>query len=65
MSNLLWGGLRAEKHHRPQERGLDPYDPREPHPSGPLQMFTRLGVLLMIALGFGLAAELLARLAPQ
>ncbi len=27
-----------------------------------MQMFTRLGVLLMIALAFGLAAELLVRL---
>ena len=27
-----------------------------------MQIFTRLGVLLMIALGFGLAAELLVRL---
>lgn len=65
MANLLWDGLRAEKHHHPQERGLDRYDPHELDPPGPLQMFTRLGVLLMIALGFGLAAELLARLPPQ
>jgi hypothetical protein len=30
-----------------------------------LQIFTRLGVLLVIALGFGLAAELLAQLPPH
>jgi hypothetical protein len=65
MSNLLWDGLRADKQDHPQDRGLDRYDPYEIDPPGPLQMFTRLGVLLMIALGFGLAAELLARLPPQ
>ena len=31
-------------------------------PPAPLQIFTRLGVLLMIALAFGLVAELLVRL---
>jgi hypothetical protein len=30
-----------------------------------LEMFARLGVLLMIALAFGLAAEVLARLPPH
>jgi hypothetical protein len=65
MSNLLWDGLRADKQDNPQERSLDRYDPHEIDPPGPLQIFTRLGVLLMIALGFGLAAELLARLPPQ
>jgi hypothetical protein len=39
-------------------------DPYEFDPPSPLQIFTRLGVLLMIALAFGLMAELLARL-PQ
>jgi hypothetical protein len=29
------------------------------HPPEPLQIFTRLGVMLVIALGFGLAAQLL------
>ena len=65
MSNLLWDGLRAVKQHHPQQRGLDRHDPYEIDPPRPVQMFTRLGVLLMIALGFGLAAELLARLPPQ
>ena len=65
MSNLLWHGLRADKQDYPQEGGLDRHDPYEIDPPGPLQMFTRLGVLLMIALGFGLVAELLARLPPQ
>ncbi len=31
----------------------------------PLEIFTRLGVMLMIALAFGLAAELLVRLPPH
>ena len=65
MSNLLWDGLRADKQDHPQERRLDRYDPDEIDPPEPLQMFTRLGLLLVIALAFGLAAELLARLPPQ
>ncbi|HEY1885967.1 MAG TPA: hypothetical protein VGG86_07920 [Roseiarcus sp.] len=65
MSNLLWDRLSADKQHHPQQRGLDRHDPYEIDPPQPLQVFTRLGVLLMIALGFGLAAELLARLPPQ
>ena len=65
MGNLLRDGLRADKQDHPQARGLDRYDPYEIDPPGPLQMFTRLGLLLVIALGFGLAAELLARLPPQ
>jgi hypothetical protein len=44
----------------PPERGLDRYDPCEIDPPAPLQIFTRLGLLLMIALG--LVAELLVRL---
>jgi hypothetical protein len=62
---LLWDRLSAEKHEHPQEGGLDRYDPDETDPPEPLQMFTRLGLLLMIALAFGLVAELLARLPPQ
>jgi hypothetical protein len=65
MANLLWDRSSAEKQHHPQERALNRYDRYETDPPRPLQMFTRLGVLLMIALGFGLAAELLARLPPQ
>jgi len=64
MANLLWDRLGAEKQEYPQDRGLDRYDPYEIDPPRPLQMFTRLGLLLVIALGFGLAAELLARLPP-
>jgi hypothetical protein len=65
MANLLWDRLSADKQDNPQDRGLDRYDPYEIDPPGPLQMFTRLGLLLVIALGFGLAAELLAGLPPQ
>jgi hypothetical protein len=65
MSNLLWDGLRAEKQHHPRVHRFARHDPHEFDPPSPLQIFTRLGVLLMIALGFGLAAELLARLPPQ
>ena len=65
MSNLLWDRVSAERREDLPERGLDRYEPYEIDPPRPLQMFTRLGVLLMIALGFGLAAELLARLPPQ
>jgi hypothetical protein len=62
MRNLLWGRMTAERHENPLERGLDRYDPSEIDPPGPLQIFTRLIVLLVIALAFGLAAELLTRL---
>ncbi len=65
MANLLRDRLSAGRQDRPQERGLDWSDPYEIDPPGPLQMFTRIGLLLVIALGFGLAAELLARLPPQ
>ena len=65
MANLLWDRLRADKQDYPPERGLDRYDPYEIDPPEPLQMFTRLGLLLVIALAFGLVAELLARLPPQ
>jgi len=62
MRNLLWDRMTAERHEDRPERGLDRYDPSEIDPPEPLQLFTRLGVLLVIALAFGLAAELLARL---
>jgi hypothetical protein len=52
----------VERSEDPPEHGLDRYDPSEIDPPDPLQIFTRLGVLLVIALAFGLAAELLARL---
>ncbi len=42
--------------------GLDPYDPCEIDPPAPLRIFSRLGLLLMISLAFGLAAEVLMRL---
>ena len=46
----------------PPERGLDRYDPCEIDPPAPMQIFSRLGLLLMISLAFGLVAELLVRL---
>ena len=62
MRNLLWGRMTAERHENPLKRGLDRHDPFEIDPPEPSQIFTRLGVLLVIALAFGIAAELLARL---
>jgi hypothetical protein len=63
MRNLLWDRVSAERQDHPQELRLDgSYDV---DPPTPLQIFTRLGVLLVIALGFGLAAELLAQLPPH
>jgi hypothetical protein len=62
MRNLSWDRVRAERNEDPPELGLNGYDSSEIDPPGPLQMFTRLSVLLVIALAFGLAAELLARL---
>jgi hypothetical protein len=45
--------------------GLDRYDPCEIDPPEPLKVSARLGVLMMIALAFGLMAELLVRLPPH
>jgi hypothetical protein len=65
MRNLSQVRVRAERHEDPPLVGLDRHDPYEIDPPAPLQIFTRLGVLLMIALGFGLAAEILVRLPPH
>ncbi len=65
MRNLSWDRVSAERHEDPLERGLDRYDPYENDPPAPLQIFTRLGVLLTIALAFGLMAELLVQLPPH
>jgi hypothetical protein len=62
MRNLLSDRVSAERRQDPPLVGLDRYDPYEIDPPAPLQIFTRLGVLLMIALAFGLAAEILVRL---
>ena len=62
MSNLSWGPRTSDGYDDPAERGLDRYDPCEIDPPEPMQLFTRLGLLLMIALAFGLVAELLVRL---
>jgi hypothetical protein len=63
MRNLLWDRVHAERRDPPLEhsRRHDPYEIDSP---SPFQIFSRLGVLLMIALAFGLVAEFLARL-PQ
>lgn len=65
MRNLSWDGVKAERHQDPPEHGLDRCALCEDDPPAPLQMFTRLGVLLTIALAFGLTAELLVRLPPH
>jgi hypothetical protein len=65
MSNLSWDPMTSDGYEDPPERGLDAYDPCEIDPPEPMQIFTRLGLLLMIALAFGLAAELLVRLPPH
>ena len=63
MRNLLMGRVSAERQDHPLK--LRPDRPYDIDPPAPLQIFTRLGVLLVIALGFGLAAELLAQLPPH
>jgi hypothetical protein len=59
MRNLLRDRARQAGYEDPPALNLDRYDPCEIDPPAPLEMFTRIGVLLMIALAFGLAAELL------
>ena len=49
----------------PPAHGLDRYNSYEIDPPAPLQMATRLGLLLMISLAFGVVAELLVRLPPH
>jgi hypothetical protein len=65
MSNLPWDRMRSGGYDEHRERGLDPHDPCEIDPPAPLQMFTRLGVMLMVALVFAVAAEILVRLPPH
>jgi hypothetical protein len=65
MRNLLSDRMTSGGYEESPGLGLDRYDPCEIDPPAPLQIFTRLGVLLMIALAFGLAGELLVRLSPQ
>ena len=64
MRNLSSVGATADRYQEPPLRAFDSSDTYEIDPPKPMQIFTRLGVLLMIALAFGLVAELLARL-PQ
>jgi hypothetical protein len=65
MRNLSSAQVSVERRQDPPLRGVDRSDQYEIDPPAPLQMFTRLGVLLMIALAFGLVAELLVRLPPH
>ncbi len=65
MPNLLRDRGTMAGYEDPPGLGLDRYDPCEIDPPEPLQVFVRLGVVLMIALAFGLAAELLVRLPPH
>jgi hypothetical protein len=64
MRNLLRDRAARGGHDEPPDLGLDRYDPCEIDPPDPLQLLTRLGVLLMIALAFVIAAELV-RLLPH
>ena len=62
MGNLAWDRVTAERDEHPPGGGLDRFDRRQVDPPKPLDMFVRLGVLLMIALAFALAAQLLVQL---
>jgi hypothetical protein len=53
-----WAPVRDRRH-----ADTDLYSSGECDPPTPLQMFTPLGVLLVIVLGFGLAAQFLVGLA--
>jgi hypothetical protein len=65
MRNLSSVRASAERPADPPLRAVDRNDPYEIEPPKPLEIFTRLGVLLVIALAFGLVAELLVRLPPH
>jgi hypothetical protein len=62
LSSVLVSTVRRQD---PPLRAVDRNDPYEIEPPKPLEIFTRLGVLLVIALAFGLMAELLVRLPPH
>ena len=62
MRNLSLDRATTDRYQEPPLSAFDSSDPYEIDPPKAMQMFTRLGVLLMIALAFGLAAELLVRL---
>lgn len=60
MRHLL-GDRATGAHEDPQAGGFDRNDTSEINPPEPLLILTRLGLLVVVALAFGLAAELLAR----
>jgi hypothetical protein len=62
MRNLSSARVNTERPRDPPLRGMDRNDPYGVEPPKPLEIFTRLGALLLIALAFGLVAELLIRL---
>ena len=65
MSNLSWDRMTPDGHDERQNAAwTDTIRARSTRRSR-LQMFTRLGLLLMISLAFGLVAELLVRLPPD
>jgi hypothetical protein len=64
MRNLSSDRVSAERLQDPPLQGVGRYDQYDDPPK-PLEIFTRLGVLLMIALAFGLVSELLVRLPPH
>jgi len=65
MANSLSDRMTPHPYGDARVHGLNRYNPCEIDPPTPLQMLTRLGLLLMISLAFALAAELVTRLPPH
>ncbi len=65
MRNLSLVRAGAERRQYTPLRAVVRNDPYAIEPPKPLEIFTRLGVLLVIALAFGLMAELLVALPPH
>jgi hypothetical protein len=65
MRNLTSLPVSAERRRDPPLRAVDRNDQYEIAPPKPLEIFTRLGMLVVIALAFGLVAEILVRLPPH
>lgn len=59
MRTRLWARPEGTEDRRREFDGPNSYDM---DPPTPVEIFTRLGVLLVIALAFGLAAELLGQI---
>ncbi len=65
MRNFPSDRTSAVAHWNLRQAPVDLVDSSENNPPTPSQMFTRLGVMVMLALCFGLAAQVLVGMPPR